>query len=63
MTDLYTRAQFKAELRQLGKRQRWFAETLGLSHGTVLHWGDDRTPFPRWVPLLMAAWSKRRGPH
>lgn len=52
----YTRREFNAALRSLGKRQQWFADQVQLTYGTVAHWGLPGTPFPTWVPLLLAAW-------
>ena len=53
-----TRADFIATLRSLGLSQSGFARLCNLTPGTVLHWGSsDRTPFPPWVPLLLAAWQ------
>lgn len=56
----YTRREFNQALRQLGKRQQWFADQVNVTYGTVAHWGLERTPFPPWVSLLLAAWLDNR---
>lgn len=54
--DDYDRAQFLAALKVLGMSQQRFAVITETNPGTVYHWGLPGSPFPRWVPLLVAAW-------
>lgn len=53
----YDRQLFLADLSALGFSQRAFALAVGTDPGTVYHWGlAPKSPFPRWVPILLAAW-------
>jgi hypothetical protein len=56
-----TPATFRAELAALNLTVGGFATLTGLTRTTCEGWGRERSgrgrqAFPRWVPLLLAAW-------
>ena len=60
-----TPATFRAELAALGLTVERFAALTGLSRTTCEGWGRARSgrdvqAFPRWVDLLIEAWTTHR---
>ena len=57
----YDRRQFLASLKRLAISQTRFGEIVETDPGTIYHWGTTkRTPFPGWVPLVLAAWEDNK---
>ena len=49
------KAEFREKLRVLGLSQKRFAQKIGVSHSTVLHWSTVPEYAEQYVELLISA--------
>lgn len=48
-----TADEFRAELKELGIKQRWLANTLGVSANTVNRWATGEIPVPAYATAYL----------
>lgn len=56
----YTRADFTRDLKAARVTREEFARQFRYQTGTVYSWGTARSPFPAFVPVILAAWIDNR---